>query len=109
MVHARGAAAHGVFQGYGTAGEVWKAAFLAKDVEAPLFDTLLCAGAPAPGGDAHGARDAKAGGAAEGPDTRVLLLLTPRRTGTARPSAAGTMPRSSSEPLASPRKGPASL
>ncbi|MEU9039911.1 catalase [Streptomyces sp. NPDC048352] len=37
VVHARGAAAHGVFQGYGTAGEVCKAAFLAKDVETPVF------------------------------------------------------------------------
>ncbi|MFJ1567925.1 catalase [Streptomyces erythrochromogenes] len=37
VVHARGAAAHGVFQGYGTAGEVSKAAFLAKDVETPVF------------------------------------------------------------------------
>ncbi|MGW0390689.1 catalase [Streptomyces sp. NPDC003042] len=37
VVHARGAAAHGVFQGYGTAGEVTKAAFLGKDVETPVF------------------------------------------------------------------------
>ncbi|WP_442270027.1 catalase [Streptomyces sp. M-16] len=37
VVHARGAAAHGVFQGYGTAGEVCKAAFLAKDAETPVF------------------------------------------------------------------------
>ncbi|MDT0265831.1 catalase [Streptomyces sp. DSM 44915] len=37
VVHARGAAAHGVFQGYGTATEVSKAAFLAKDVETPVF------------------------------------------------------------------------
>ncbi|WP_405787739.1 catalase [Streptomyces sp. NBC_00029] len=37
VVHARGAAAHGVFQGYGTAGEVTRAAFLAKDVETPVF------------------------------------------------------------------------
>ncbi|RPK43295.1 Catalase HPII [Streptomyces sp. ADI91-18] len=37
VVHARGAAAHGVFQGYGTAGEVSKAAFLAKGVETPVF------------------------------------------------------------------------
>ncbi|MEU9148601.1 catalase [Streptomyces sp. NPDC048349] len=37
VVHARGAAAHGVFQGYGTASEVTKAAFLAKDVETPVF------------------------------------------------------------------------
>ncbi|MER5732211.1 catalase [Streptomyces sp. NPDC002138] len=37
VVHARGAAAHGVFQGYGTAAEVSKAAFLAKDVETPVF------------------------------------------------------------------------
>jgi catalase len=33
----RGAAAHGVFQGYGTAGQISKAAFLAKDVETPVF------------------------------------------------------------------------
>ncbi|MFD0268564.1 catalase [Streptomyces sp. NPDC127106] len=37
VVHARGAAAHGVFQGYGAAGEVTRAAFLAKDVETPVF------------------------------------------------------------------------
>ncbi|MEV8531397.1 catalase [Streptomyces sp. NPDC051211] len=37
VVHARGAAAHGIFQGYGTAGEVTRAAFLAKDVETPVF------------------------------------------------------------------------
>ncbi|MFF5971118.1 catalase [Streptomyces sp. NPDC012769] len=37
VVHARGAAAHGVFRGYGTAGEVCKAAFLARDVETPVF------------------------------------------------------------------------
>ncbi|MEU3607330.1 catalase [Streptomyces sp. NPDC035033] len=46
----------------------------ARSVE---FDALLCAGAPAPAPDAHGARDAKAGAAPEGgPDPRVLLLLT---------------------------------
>lgn len=37
MVHARGAAARGVFRGYGTAGEVCRAAFLADGVEAPVF------------------------------------------------------------------------
>ncbi|MER7959665.1 catalase [Streptomyces sp. NPDC096030] len=37
VVHARGAAAHGVFLGYGSAGGVSKAAFLAKDVETPVF------------------------------------------------------------------------
>ncbi|MET9464719.1 catalase [Streptomyces sp. NPDC006544] len=37
VVHARGAAAHGVFKGYGTAGEVTRAAFLAKGVETPVF------------------------------------------------------------------------
>ncbi|RSS78517.1 catalase [Streptomyces sp. WAC06614] len=37
VVHARGAAAHGVFRGYGTAGEVCKAAFLGADVETPVF------------------------------------------------------------------------
>ncbi|MER7982864.1 catalase [Streptomyces sp. NPDC095817] len=37
VVHARGAAAHGVFQGYGTAGQISKAAFLGKDVETPVF------------------------------------------------------------------------
>ncbi|MCX2968376.1 MULTISPECIES: catalase [Streptomyces] len=37
VVHARGAAAHGVFVGYGTASNVTKAAFLAKDVETPVF------------------------------------------------------------------------
>ncbi|MFE2877351.1 catalase [Streptomyces roseus] len=37
VVHARGAAAHGVFQSYGTAQAVSKAAFLAQDVETPVF------------------------------------------------------------------------
>lgn len=37
VVHARGAAAHGVFQGYGTAAQITKAAFLGKDVETPVF------------------------------------------------------------------------
>jgi catalase len=37
VVHARGAAAHGVFRSYGTAGQVCKAAFLAKGVETPVF------------------------------------------------------------------------
>ncbi|MFG7944601.1 catalase [Streptomyces cacaoi] len=37
VVHARGAAAHGVFRGYGSATSVSKAAFLGKDVETPVF------------------------------------------------------------------------
>ncbi|MBC2641028.1 MULTISPECIES: catalase [unclassified Rhodococcus (in: high G+C Gram-positive bacteria)] len=37
VVHARGAAAHGVFRGYGSAEPVSKAAFLAKDVETQVF------------------------------------------------------------------------
>lgn len=37
VVHARGAAAHGVFTSYGTAASITKAAFLAKDVETPVF------------------------------------------------------------------------
>ncbi|MEU1424371.1 catalase [Kitasatospora sp. NPDC005751] len=37
VVHARGAAAHGVFRGYGTAGGVTRAAFLAEGVETPVF------------------------------------------------------------------------
>ncbi|MEU3188916.1 catalase [Streptomyces sp. NPDC006923] len=37
VVHARGAAARGVFRGYGTAAGVTKAAFLGKDVETPVF------------------------------------------------------------------------
>ncbi len=37
VVHARGAGAHGIFQGYGTAGRLTKAAFLAKDAETPVF------------------------------------------------------------------------
>ncbi|MCI3276728.1 catalase [Streptomyces cylindrosporus] len=37
VVHARGAAAHGVFMSYGTASTVTRAAFLAKDVETPVF------------------------------------------------------------------------
>ncbi|WP_374117563.1 catalase [Streptomyces sp. XM83C] len=37
VVHARGAAAHGVFQSYGTAASVTKAAFLAEGAETPVF------------------------------------------------------------------------
>ena len=37
VVHARGAGAHGFFVGYGTAEPVTRAAFLAKDVETPVF------------------------------------------------------------------------
>ena len=37
VVHARGSAAHGVFVGYGTAGEVCKAGFLAEGKETPVF------------------------------------------------------------------------
>lgn len=37
VVHARGAAAHGIFQGYGTAAQITKAAFLGADVETPVF------------------------------------------------------------------------
>ena len=37
VVHARGAGAHGVFRGYGTAATVTKAAFLAQDTETPVF------------------------------------------------------------------------
>ncbi|MFJ4830577.1 catalase [Streptomyces sp. NPDC088747] len=37
VVHARGAAAHGVFKGYGTASAVTKAAFLGEGVETPVF------------------------------------------------------------------------
>ncbi|MBW4720548.1 catalase [Saccharothrix obliqua] len=37
VVHARGAAAHGVFVGYGTASSICKAAFLAEGVETPVF------------------------------------------------------------------------
>ncbi|MGP4049161.1 catalase [Streptomyces sp. 2A115] len=37
VVHARGAAAHGVFRGYGTAVNVTRAAFLGNEVETPVF------------------------------------------------------------------------
>ncbi|TVL91127.1 catalase [Streptomyces sp. SAJ15] len=37
VVHARGAAAHGVFQSYGTAAKITKAAFLGEDVRTPVF------------------------------------------------------------------------
>ena len=37
VVHARGAGAHGVFVGYGTANPVCKAGFLAEGVETPTF------------------------------------------------------------------------
>jgi catalase len=37
VVHARGAGAHGVFVGFGTAGDVCRAGFLAEDKETPVF------------------------------------------------------------------------
>jgi catalase len=37
VVHARGAAAHGVFESYGTASSVTRAAFLAKRTRTPVF------------------------------------------------------------------------
>ncbi|SCK20948.1 catalase [Streptomyces sp. WMMB 714] len=37
VVHARGAAAHGHFRGYGTAASVSRAAFLAEGTETPVF------------------------------------------------------------------------
>ncbi|MFJ4126541.1 catalase [[Kitasatospora] papulosa] len=37
VVHARGAAAHGVFRAYGSAAGISKAAFLAEGVETPVF------------------------------------------------------------------------
>ena len=37
VVHARGAGAHGVFVGYGSAADLTSAAFLDKDVETPVF------------------------------------------------------------------------
>ncbi len=37
VVHARGAAAHGVFESYGTAGSVTKAGFLAQGAVTPVF------------------------------------------------------------------------
>jgi catalase len=37
VVHARGAGAHGVFRAYGTAANLTRAAFLAADVETPVF------------------------------------------------------------------------
>src|ERR1700712_4385634 len=37
VVHARGAAAHGVFESYGTASSVTKAGFLAKGKKTPVF------------------------------------------------------------------------
>ncbi len=37
VVHARGAAAHGVFEAYGSAASVTKAGFLAKDAVTPVF------------------------------------------------------------------------
>ncbi|CAM5489057.1 Catalase OS=Streptomyces alboniger OX=132473 GN=CP975_33225 PE=3 SV=1 [Streptomyces alboniger] len=44
VVHARGAAAHGVFRGYGSAAGITKAGFLAEGVETPVyvrFSTVL--------------------------------------------------------------------
>ena len=37
VVHARGAGAHGVFVGYGNAGDLTRAAFLGEGVETPVF------------------------------------------------------------------------
>jgi catalase len=37
VVHARGAGAHGVFVGYGTAAPISRAAFLSENVETPVF------------------------------------------------------------------------
>ncbi|WP_426560228.1 catalase [Angustibacter sp. McL0619] len=37
VVHARGSAAHGVFEGYGAASALTKAAFLAEGVQTPVF------------------------------------------------------------------------
>src|SRR5699024_7332753 len=37
VVHARGAAAHGVFVGYGTASNICRAAFLAEGAQTPVF------------------------------------------------------------------------
>lgn len=47
VVHARGAGAHGVFVGYGTAAKLSTAGFLAKDVETPVF--FIQDGSKAPG------------------------------------------------------------
>lgn len=37
VVHARGAGAHGIFRSYGSASDITRAGFLAKDVETPVF------------------------------------------------------------------------
>lgn len=37
VVHARGAGAHGIFRSYGSASNITRAGFLAKDVETPVF------------------------------------------------------------------------
>src|SRR4051794_21167331 len=37
VVHARGAGAHGIFRSYGTAANITRAGFLARDVETPVF------------------------------------------------------------------------
>ena len=37
VVHARGAGAHGTFRSYGSAANITRAGFLAKDVETPVF------------------------------------------------------------------------
>ena len=37
VVHARGAGAHGTFRAYGSAANITRAGFLAKDVETPVF------------------------------------------------------------------------
>jgi catalase len=37
VVHARGAGAHGTFRSYGSASNITRAGFLAKDVETPVF------------------------------------------------------------------------
>lgn len=64
------------------------------------FDALLCAGTPSPGSDAYGARDAKRASPSRAPSTLGSRPCSLRPIGTARPSAAGTTPVSSSTPSA---------
>ncbi len=71
----------------------------ARSVE---FDAVLLAGVPQAGADAYGARDARP--ALPGlpkPPTPAYCCSSPRRTGTARPWAAGTARSGSSNPPAS--------
>jgi hypothetical protein len=78
VVHARGAAAHGVFRVYGTAATVTKAAFLAKDTVA--YTRIGASERPGRRGCINAARRGSAGvgsAIARAPPTAVAMVCTP--------------------------------